>query len=66
LKPKYPKIKVQLTGRNGNAFVIMGAVISALRREGVPEAKLKQFIKEATAGDYDNVLQTAMKWVDVT
>ena len=62
---KYPNIKVQLTGGNGNAFAILGAVHQALRRAKVPAEELTKFREEATSGDYDNLLATCMRWVDV-
>lgn len=62
---KYPDIEVDLSGGNGNAFAIMGAVSRALRRAGVDKAERDAFMAEATSGDYDHVIQTAMAWVDV-
>ncbi len=62
---KYPKIKVKLTGTDGNAFAIMGKVSAALAAAGQPKSVQDEFFAEATSGDYDNVLQTCMKWVDV-
>jgi hypothetical protein len=61
---KYPNITVKLTGRN--AFSIIGRVGNALRAAGVSEAEREEFRKEAMSGDYDNVLTTCMKWVNVT
>ena len=63
---KYPDIEVDLSGGDGNAFAIMGAVSKALRRAGVDKAERDAFMAEATSGDYDHVIQTAMAWVDVT
>lgn len=65
MTPKYPNIVVELTGQDGNAFNVMGLVNRALREEGVPKEERDQFMREATSGDYDNLLQTAMKWVTV-
>lgn len=62
---KHPKIKVRLTGSDGNAFAVIGNVQKALRSAGVPASEVAEFVKEASSGDYDNVLQTAMRWVDV-
>ena len=62
---KYPKIKVKLTGRDGNAFAIMGAVTQALRKAGVPAEEIKKYQAESMSGDYNNLLCTAMNWVDV-
>lgn len=63
---KYPEIEVQLTGQDGNAFAIMGAVRKALRRAGISKEEQDAFTAEATSGDYDDLLQTAMRWVDVS
>lgn len=62
---KYPEIEVELVGQNGNAFVILGSVIEALRRGGVAEKAIHKFEEEATSGDYDHLLQTCTKWVNV-
>lgn len=63
MSPKYPDIEVQLVGQDGNAFNIIGLVRVALRRNNVPTSEIDEFTKEATSGDYDNVLATCMKWV---
>lgn len=62
---KYPHIRVRLSGSDGNAFAIVALVRRALKKAGVPEAEIEEFSKEATSGDYDNVLVTAMKTVEV-
>ena len=62
--PKYD-IEVQLTGNDGNAFAIMGAVQRALKTAGATQAELDEYLKESMSGDYDNLLRTAMKWVEV-
>lgn len=61
--PKYPDVHVQLSGEDGNAFFIIGRVTRALRRVDVSKEEIDAFAKEATSGDYDNVLQTTMRWV---
>jgi len=62
---KYPDIVVQLTGEDGNAFAILGRVSQALRRGGVPKEERDKFFAEAQSGDYDNLLVTCMRWVNV-
>ena len=64
-KPKYPNITVQLTGNDGNAFAIMGAVRKALKREKVSADEIAEYTKQSTSGDYDNLLRVAMSWVTV-
>lgn len=63
--PKYPEVEVQLSGEDGNAFFIIGNVSKALRKADVPNAEIAKFREQAMSGDYDNVLRTAMEWVDV-
>jgi hypothetical protein len=60
-----PKPTVKLVGEDGNAFAIIGACQRALRRAGCSAAHIDAFRKEAMSGDYDNVLQTAMKYCEV-
>lgn len=62
---KYPDIKVRLSGEDGNAFAIIGRVRRALKKAKVPSTEIEAFSSEAMSGDYDHLLQTAMKWVDV-
>ena len=54
-------IKVQLVGRDGNAFCILGTVKQALRRGGESQEFIEAFVKEATRGDYIHLLATCMK-----
>ena len=62
---KYPEVNVELSGTDGNAFSILARVSNALKRAGVGQAERDSFYNEATAGDYDALLRTAMKWVNV-
>jgi hypothetical protein len=65
MTPKYPDITVQLTNEDGNAFAVLGRVNRALRQAGISPAERDAFVQEATAGDYDALLQTVMRWVEV-
>ncbi len=63
--PKYPGIKVQLTGEDGNVFSIIGRVSKALNRAGQADAA-KQFQEDAmSCGSYDEVLVLAINTVEV-
>jgi hypothetical protein len=64
--PKYPEIKVQLVGLDGNAYSIMGRVSAALKEAGVAKEEIDEYYAESTSGDYDHLLQTAIKWVSVS
>lgn len=62
---KYPEIEVQLTGNDGNAFAIMGAIQKAMRRAEIPQHEIEQYLNQSMSGDYDNLLRVAMNWVTV-
>ena len=65
MKPTFPTITVKLTGTDGNAFMVIGRVTRALRDAGHVTAA-NTFAKDAmTCESYDELLQFAMKTVDV-
>jgi len=64
-EPKYPDVEVQLSGEDGNAFMLIGKTRRALKRHGVGDEEIEQFSTEATSGDYDNVIATIGRWVEV-
>ena len=59
------KPEIELVGQDGNAFAIMGAVSNALRKAGADSEYIKQYTDAATSGDYDNLLQVTMEYVDI-
>lgn len=56
------KPEVELVGIDGNAFSIIGTVQSALSRAGNDKEVIDSFVNEATSGDYDHVIQTAIAY----
>ena len=63
--PKYSDITVQLTGKDGNAFNILGICLQAMRRAGLSQEERDAFQAEATSGNYDRLLATCMEWFEV-
>jgi hypothetical protein len=61
---RHPEVPVQLTGEDGNAFMIIGLVQHALREAGVSDEEVSRFHADATSGDYENLLAICMTWVD--
>lgn len=61
---RYPDIEVPLIGEDGNAFAILGRVARELRRSG-HGADVNAFMADATSGDFDHLLRTIMRWVQV-
>jgi len=63
---KFPQVKVQLTGKDGNVFNLIGIVAKALRSQ-VSEAAAIEFRNAAMdSSSYDEVLQLIMRTVDVS
>lgn len=65
MKPPEYKPEVKLTGRNGNAFLIMRYSSKALQQAGADEEYIEKYKEEAMSGDYDHLLQITMRYVDV-
>jgi hypothetical protein len=57
--------KVKLIGNDGNAFAILAACLSAGRKAGYSPEQLSAFQKQATSGNYDNLLATCCDWFEV-
>lgn len=64
MKVLYPEISVKLIGEDGNAFAILGRTRQAMREFGVPSDVVDEYVKQATAGDYGNLLRVTCAWVD--
>jgi len=56
---------VRLIGEDGNAFGIMGRVKRALARDGADQEYINRYLQESMDSDYDHLLQTAMKYVEI-
>lgn len=62
---KHPEVRVKLTGKDGNAFNILGLCKRAAYRAGLSDLEIMEFLDEATNGDYAHLLATCQKWFDV-
>jgi hypothetical protein len=63
--PKYPNVTVTLIGEDGNAFAVLGRVKRALSKAQIPKDEIDAFMAEAMSGDYNHLLATVMRWVEV-
>lgn len=55
---------VELSGKDGNAFLIIGLVRRGITRSNRPEL-VDEFLTEAMSGDYNHLLQTCTRYVTV-
>ena len=62
---RYPAIQVPLIGRGSNALAVVAAVSRALEQAGVRQEEIANFYDEALSGDYNRVLQTALRWITI-
>lgn len=58
-------LKVKLVGNDGNAFSILGMVQREMRKARVDQDIINQYMSEAMSGDYNHLLATTMKYVEV-
>lgn len=59
------KLPVKLLGEDGNAAFLIGRCSKVMRRNGVSKEARDAFMKEATASDYDHVLQTIDRYFEI-
>ena len=65
LPTPYTNVTVRLINTDGNAFALLGKVRQALRRAKYDTALIEQFTHDAMAGNYDELLQCIMQYVNV-
>lgn len=53
-----------LVGVNGNAFSIMGYVSRVMKHNKYSPQEIDDYVKSATSGNYDNLLQVSLKMID--
>ena len=58
-RPKKSKIEIDLTGPDGNAFVLLAITKDLCNKTGI---EWDPVYKEMTSGDYKNLLQTMDKY----
>lgn len=65
MKIKFPHVKVELIGKNGNAFAILSAVQAAMRDSDISREEINKYLDKAMEGDYNNLLRVTMETVEV-
>jgi len=62
--PEPKRLPLRLSGRDGNAFSILGRAAETLRRAG-RAGDVARYQAEATAGSYEDLLAVTARWFDV-
>lgn len=55
------KLNLDLLGRDGNAFSLLGYFLKEARRNGWTEDEIKKIKDEATSGDYSHLISVLSK-----
>ena len=58
------KVKLALEQCNGNAFVLLGRFAKEAKRQGWTDAEITEVTDKAKSGNYDNLLQTLLDYVE--
>jgi hypothetical protein len=58
-------VEVELIGKDGNAFAILGAVSKALRKAGYDKEFIDEYLVKAKSGNYEHMLHVTMTYVHV-
>ncbi len=59
------KEKYTLVGVDGNAYAIMGYVVSAMRREGKTKENIDAYLKDAKSSDYYHLIAVSHATLEV-
>lgn len=64
--PNFPlDVTIDISGEDGNCFVILTRTIQALREVGFLQEEIDRFWAEATSSDYDHLCVEAAKYVNL-
>lgn len=55
------KLNLQLEGKDGNAFYLMGYAQRVARKKGWTKEEIDDLIIKCTSGDYNHLLQVLME-----
>ena len=58
------KNKYTLVGVDGNAFIIMAYVKTAMKNCGFSQKEISDYLERATSSDYNNLIIESMNMID--
>lgn len=59
------KPDVQLSGQDGNAFIVIGVMTKALKSVGNSDSIVEDYEKQATSDSYNHLLKVSMSFANV-
>lgn len=59
------KSKLDITKLEGTTFDVILLAVKTMRAAGADHAKILQYKREVLSGDYDHVIKTTLKYVDL-
>lgn len=63
---KDDKPKLNLVGKDGNAFNILGLAMKAAKEAKWPQKKIDAFFQEAISSNYNHLLAICKRYFDVS
>lgn len=64
-EPKFASIELDISGPDGNAYVIIGVVKTVLEQAGYSEIKIKKVIENMTSSNYEHLLEVASNYITI-
>ena len=61
-KDTYRKRVIDLTGPEGNAFVLLGTAMNLCKQIGISSSRTKEIVDEMKSSDYENLIQLFDKY----
>lgn len=61
--PKYPEIKLDLNGPEGNAFYIMGAISRVLKIANESQDTIQSVLDDMKSSNYEHLCEVASRYI---
>ena len=61
-KDKYKKQVIDLTGRDGNAFYLLGTAMNLCKQIGISSERTEEILDELKSSDYEHLIKTFDKY----
>ena len=65
MRPMFESVEIDISGPDGNAYVIMGIVASCLKQFGMTAFEVNNVLHDMMSGDYEHLLEVASKYVKI-
>lgn len=64
-EPQFPSVVINISGPDGNAFMIIGKIKRVFREAGLSNEEFRKAREDMMSGDYEHLLEVARRYVTI-